>query len=103
MADSTYLPYMPPIGAICAARRLEGHWRIISHVSDGLVRNCVLESMGGSKQVVTRFTFEITELSNYTYVELNEFLKSVSGLSQEDFGYLDDSFGLENPPDDILI
>ena len=103
MADSVNLPYMPPIGAICTARRLNGQWRIIKHASDGLVRKCVLESMGPTKQVVTRFAFEITELSSCTYVELNDFLKSVSGLSQVDFEDLDESFDLENLPEDSLI
>ena len=46
MADSINLPYMPPIGAICTARWLDGQWRIIIYVSDGLMRKCVLESMG---------------------------------------------------------
>ena len=90
------------IMTICTAIQLEGHWRTISHVSDSLVRKWVLESIGSSKQVVTRFTFEITELSNCTFVVLNEFLKSISGLKQEYFGDLDDSFELENLQDDIL-
>ena len=64
MADLINLPYMPAIMAICTARRLDGQWIIIKHVSDGLVRKCVLESMGLTKKVATRLTFEITELSS---------------------------------------
>lgn len=94
MAESTSIPYLPPIGAIVTARRLEGHWRVIKHVSDELVRKCVLKSMGQSQEIVTRFAFEITELSDCSYEELNDFFLSVSGLSQEDLEF-DDEFGDE--------
>ena len=95
MADSITIPYMPHFVAMCTDRRLNGQWRVIKHVSDGIVRKCVLESMGPTKQVATRFTFEITELSGCTYAEINDFLRSVSGLSQEDFTDLDESFYIE--------
>ena len=92
MASS--MPYMPVIGAICTARRLKGDWRVVSHIFDGLVMKCVLQSIE-TGETTTRFTHEITEKSSSSYGDLTDFLRQVAGISEEDLSFLDEPFEVD--------